>query len=164
MLWDRQCSGSFPHTPTVGDVDGDGVLDIVAVAATADGSSHLWVVRGDTGQSLPGYPKALPRGVKMSASAILVDLHNYALLGYSTKTDRETFEDPALPPWLSAGGIGSGGAGGSNASRAVPAGPRRSLGLHIVVPSFDGHVYVIEGAPSPTHLTHPHPVPTNPLT
>jgi hypothetical protein len=24
VLWDRQLSGSLPHTPTVGDVDGDG--------------------------------------------------------------------------------------------------------------------------------------------
>ena len=161
MLWDRQCSGSFPHTPTVGDVDGDGILDIVAVAATADGNSHLWVVRGDTGESLPGYPKELPRGVKMSASAILVDLHNYAALGYSMRTDREAFEDPALPPWLSTGptGGGSSGSGSSSGNLSHPeppaqgqgqgqaqgGGARRSLGLHIVVPSYDGHVYVIEG-------------------
>ena len=62
VLWDVQCSGTFPHTPTIGDVDGDGVLDVVAVAAASDGSSHLWVVRGDTGKPLPGYPKALPAG------------------------------------------------------------------------------------------------------
>ena len=62
VLWDIQCSGTFPHTPTIGDVDGDGVLDVVAVAAAADGSSHLWVVRGDTGKPLPGYPKTLPTG------------------------------------------------------------------------------------------------------
>ena len=24
VLWDRQLSGTLPHTPTVGDVDGDG--------------------------------------------------------------------------------------------------------------------------------------------
>lgn len=26
VLWDRQLSGSLPHTPTVGDVDGDGEM------------------------------------------------------------------------------------------------------------------------------------------
>ena len=40
-------------------------------------------------------------GAKASASVLLVDLHHYSSIGYDTKTDKERFEDPALPPWLS---------------------------------------------------------------
>lgn len=29
VLWDRQLPGSIGATPTVGDVDGDGLLDVV---------------------------------------------------------------------------------------------------------------------------------------
>ena len=54
VLWDRQLSGTLPHTPTVGDVDGDGQLDIVVVAVNED-SSHIWALRGDTGVPLLGY-------------------------------------------------------------------------------------------------------------
>jgi hypothetical protein len=46
-------AGTLPHTPTVGDVDGDGELDIVVVTVNEDGS-HLWVVAGNTGIPLKG--------------------------------------------------------------------------------------------------------------
>ena len=53
VLWDRQLSGTLPHTPTVGDIDGDGKLDIVVVAVNDEGS-HIWVLQGDTGITLEG--------------------------------------------------------------------------------------------------------------
>jgi hypothetical protein len=39
VLWDRKLSGTLPFTPTVGDIDGDGQLDIVVVAVNHDESS-----------------------------------------------------------------------------------------------------------------------------
>jgi hypothetical protein len=77
-------------------------VDIAIVAASADGTSHLWVLRGDTGnhysthltrytwpfrtlifishspfmyltgQALEGYPMSLPSGAIASASVLLV--------------------------------------------------------------------------------------------
>jgi hypothetical protein len=43
----------------------------------SDGSSHLWVLRGDTGKTLEGYPMALPKEAIASASVLLIDLHDY---------------------------------------------------------------------------------------
>lgn len=34
VIWDVQVAGSLPYTPTIGDVDGDGQLDVVVVSVT----------------------------------------------------------------------------------------------------------------------------------
>ena len=80
VLWDAHLSGSLPHTPVVGDVNGDGQLDIVVVAVGAGGAHcHLYALDGNTGKPLRGYPLALPAGGMISSSAILVDLHDYSV-------------------------------------------------------------------------------------
>jgi len=40
-------------------VDGDGQLDVVALAVSESGC-HVWAVNGQTGEPLEGYPIALP--------------------------------------------------------------------------------------------------------
>jgi len=144
ILWDMKLSGKLPHTPTIGDVNGDGVLDIVVVAVTKNGD-HLWAIDGSKGVPLDGYPIALPRGGMVSSSVLLVDLHDYS---DTNVLNPARYTDPSLPAWMinSQGhepaqapvqhldGIGSGGEG-----------KEKSKGLHLVVPSFDGHLYVIDG-------------------
>ncbi|CAE7492818.1 DEX1, partial [Symbiodinium microadriaticum] len=77
VLWDARLSGRIYQAPTVGDIDGDGTLDVVVAVAAIDGY-HIYAVRGDTGQILSGYPFALPAGGEVSAPIVLVDLHDYS--------------------------------------------------------------------------------------
>ncbi|XP_033626702.1 protein DEFECTIVE IN EXINE FORMATION 1-like isoform X2 [Asterias rubens] len=51
-LWDSQISGSSSAGSRLADINQDGVLDIVI--ATNDG--HVWVLHGDTGKVLDGWP------------------------------------------------------------------------------------------------------------
>eukprot|EP01038_Epipyxis_sp_PR26KG_P005673 gene5673-7830_t len=126
VIWDRQLSGSLPFTPTLGDINGDGILDIIIVSvwdmihqessnstnhnhshrksgakAHKDTICHIWILRGDTGEPLPGYPISLPNNAQISSSAIVTNLN-------IDKTNQN------------------------------------NKGLHLIVSSFDGHIYVID--------------------
>lgn len=76
---------TYSHTVTVGDVDADGVLDVVVTAANELSADHtmmsvVWAFNGETGEALNGFPLSLPATMSSSAvtsSAILVDLHDY---------------------------------------------------------------------------------------
>merc|ERR1711871_1182924 len=167
VLWDRLLSGSLPFTPTIGDVNGDGELDVVVVSV-ADSGSHVWAVNGATGIPLEGYPISLPHLSIASAAPLLIDLHLHdsykATSGAGGALDPQLFSDRNLPPWLrsSAGhepahapsaGIdgedtdagGKGSMRGQRRSGTEKSSSSSDLGLHILVPSHDGHVYVIDG-------------------
>jgi hypothetical protein len=154
ILWDVQLSGSLPQTPTFGDVDGDGSLDIAVVAVSEKGTCHLWVVDGATGKPLNNYPMALPKGGMATSPVILVDLHDYES---EIKLSPTRYEDPALPPWTH-NSPGHKPAKAPNLDitigseedaplkkKSKKSNKVKSRGLHALVPSFDGHLYVIEG-------------------
>lgn len=167
ILWDTHLSGTLPFPATVGDVDGDGLLDVVVVAATEGKGSHIYALRGDTGAVLPGFPISLPGNSAVSSPVLLVDL---------------------LSPQLRDAGQGK-SSSSSNASAAAMHTPRRSAaprrspllagtvddpfpiesllsaenmrasaasdslapplkGLHLVVTSYEGAVYLIFGQPT----------------
>ena len=136
----------MPHTPTIGDVDGDGKLDIIVVAVASDGSSHLWVLEGDTGLPLQGYPVSLPRGAAISGPVIPVDLHDYSRRGSLSSFTQQYYEDPNLPQWArstTARGYATFPSG--NKKSVTIESKIKNLGLHLLAPSYDGHLYVIDG-------------------
>lgn len=166
IVWDAQLSGTLPFPATVGDVDGDGQLDVVVVAATPGKGSHVYALRGDTGAVLDGYPIALPGQAAVSAPVLLVDLQQAAMMpplllvsmqhgasNGSVPISKEpagvklrktppastlgTLDDPFLAETLAAGAPPS-----RNSEQA-----KRGGGLHLVITSFEGSVYIVRGTP-----------------
>mmetsp|Transcript_36612 Transcript_36612/g.46648 ORF Transcript_36612/g.46648 Transcript_36612/m.46648 type:complete len:884 (-) Transcript_36612:93-2744(-) len=131
VVWDKRVSGAGQSAPVVGDVNGDGYLDVVLATTTEEGETHLWAISGQTGIDLPHFPMRMRGTGSTTAPVLLVDLHlrsagDRASLGKAARVAESLRGEKDL----TAAGL-LGGAGG---------------GLHLVLPSFDGHVYVIEGA------------------
>jgi len=165
VLWDAHLSGTLPFPATVGDVDGDGQVDVVVVAATASKGSHIYALRGDTGEVLPGYPIALPSRATVSSPVLLADLLNTHLSSQSVK--KSSFNSTAVstdaklrkPVHLGAADdpfpadlLGA-EAKIDAAELALALVGRGRKGLHLIVTSFDGSVYIIDATtpvvPSP---------------
>jgi len=66
-VWEKMVTGYPTEAPVIGDIDGDGLLDIVV--ATNEG--HIWAFQAGTGTLLPNYPIKL-KGRVMS-QILLVD-------------------------------------------------------------------------------------------
>lgn len=160
IVWDSQLSGTLPFPATVGDVDGDGQVDVVVVAATEGKGSHVYALRGDTGALLRGYPIALPGQAAVSAPVLLVDLQ--------ASTFKKSWSD--VPGNGSATATGSKDPAGVKLRKGAPASTLGTLddpflaetladaappkqktktntGLHLVITSFEGSVYIVRGTP-----------------
>lgn len=154
VLWDAHLSGTLPFPATVGDVDGDGQVDVVVVAATEGKGSHIYALRGDTGAVLPGYPIALPGNSAVSSPVLLVDLLNSehplsaARHGSGVRTNTTqgakvrrplnlgSADDPFFTDMLLSG---------KDEANFLPSfEPDRRKGLHLVVSCFEGSVFIID--------------------
>ena len=141
IIWDVQLTGSIPFTPTLGDVDGDGLIDIVVVAVTELDGCHIWALRGDTGKALDGYPISLPLNAMISAPVVLTSFHPSLPVDNTYKG----FEDVNLYNVYYAESLLSIGSKVRNDQMRKKSEKKVITGLHLVVTSFEGHVYIIDG-------------------
>lgn len=113
MIWETTVSSSSAAGIRVADVDGDGFME--AAFATFDG--YVWVLEGDTGKVLQGWPIKLPSETRAtvlitklspgedSASDIiipLVDSHIAIIRGNDRCTDLISADKPVLASPVSA--------------------------------------------------------------
>mmetsp|Transcript_10831 Transcript_10831/g.20033 ORF Transcript_10831/g.20033 Transcript_10831/m.20033 type:complete len:1046 (+) Transcript_10831:90-3227(+) len=118
VVWDARLSGAIYHAATIGDVDGDGQLDVVVSVAALEGY-QIYAVRGDTGKILPKFPISLPASAEISGPILLVDVYSYmnedsARKSYtagvpggtisseksrSYGTSSSNYDDPYVPKW-----------------------------------------------------------------
>jgi hypothetical protein len=119
VVWDARLSGAIYHSATIGDVDGDGQLDVVVSVATLEGY-QIYAVRGDTGKVLPKFPISLPASAEISGPILLVDVYSYLSQASTSKTSytagvpggtvtveksrsygvsSTTYDDPFVPKW-----------------------------------------------------------------
>lgn len=68
-MWERRISGYPNQPPSIGDLDGDGLLDIV-IGSTA---GHIWALRGINGEVLEHFPVKL-RG-RVHSRPLLISLN-----------------------------------------------------------------------------------------
>lgn len=66
--WETRYSSTANHAPVLGDVDGDGILDVVLVTV----AGHVWAFSGQNGKILPNFPIKL--GSSVSGMPILLPL------------------------------------------------------------------------------------------
>lgn len=169
VVWDLKLPGTLPFTPTIGDVNADGKLDVVIAVARPKHGCLLYAIDGSSGRVLPNFPIGLPYKAEVSSSVLLVDLHDYSEHDLKKAAAQAVDDDDVhIPPWvhravrktdahytpstkkLARQAAEMGVASGEDSEEGAESGsfegtrPSASKGLHLVVPSFDGHVYIID--------------------
>lgn len=140
-MWQRTfvAGGASPAPPVLGDVNGDGHLDVVITGR--DGG--IWALEAATGKDLPHFPVRTGGRIMAPTTLLRLVLDGDRAAWAAAESQRRTSAaaaaaatvDPSAASALrSADGMATASGGGHNA------------GLQIIVPCFDGHVYVVAGA------------------
>lgn len=171
ILWDQSLSGALPYTPTVADINGDGQLDIIVATLDDAKKSHIWVLSGDNGRVLEGFPVALPKSSAISGPIIIADLDISS--EYENPIDNREFS--TFQSLLDHDGLPLGGAGikkfqqkktvhGNPVDYKFPktknnennnnsksslfdekiAGFKSFRSPHLLIPTFQGRVYILQ--------------------
>ena len=90
---------------------------------------------------------SLPRGAAISGPVIPVDLHDYGKIStLSSSSTQLHYEDPNVPVWAySTRRRGYASFPSGDKRQAASAAKSKNLGLHLLAPSYDGHLYIIDG-------------------
>lgn len=149
VVWEKRVSGACVSGSVVGDIDSDGRLDVAVV--TLDGA--VWALRGSTGEPLMGFPVRL-------ADKVLAPVTLLRLTTSTVGGKRASGHKPTTAAAAAGGGGRAPAAAAAAAATAAAAdpdieAPATHVGLdpvHLVVPCFDGHLYVINGESGCTNL------------
>eukprot|EP01039_Chlorochromonas_danica_P010917 gene10917-12133_t len=162
ILYDVALPGSIYYTPTLADINGDGILDIVCSVYLegegGKGKSVIYVLSGDSGKIL--YNFFLPAEAIISAPIVLTSLSSR----HHDASSSMTSSSKSISSLLTKQQQATSSFSNSNSSmlrgksmtadEILPSNsqPDRDDGVHMLVTTFEGHLYIVQlptGPPPP---------------
>jgi hypothetical protein len=157
ILWDQHLSGSILFAPTVADMNEDGQMDVVVATVDEMKRSQLYVLRGDSGEILEGFPVSLPRHATISGPILIANLDidsEYDFIASSSSSSSTSVKtgpvgasvllemDHPFPVHMAK----SPKKNGTTPRTVLSSLPtvRTIRSPHLIIPTFDGRVYVLQ--------------------
>lgn len=139
-VWETRISGFAGTAPTVGDVNGDGVLELVVGTSTG----HVWAVSGKDGSVVPNYPIATKGPIYSPITLTKLERKSLLSMMDPVSLRKRISETITTKPVQFAKKIKKKLTGSSKKPAAI-AKSVKNQGLDLVFPSHDGFLYVVNG-------------------